>query len=332
MANENRVQERYNNSLIQKLYQEMETTCSKGTYIVYEAPIKNFFFGFLDLDFVTVRDIKAVKTSQVNEWIFQLKQEGNKNTTINRMVSSLSWFYRNLMRRDTPLAEFNPFSSDAGANRLKVADFAKGIRISDDKLKELNTYFSTKRTWIGERNFIMFLIFITTGMRKSEVRTIKIGSFYDYGDKFAVSFVGKGDKYNVAEIPQGIKHLLQSFIFRSGWNFEMREQPIFVQDPSSKTPISGRRISYIFDDAYKAVGLPDTTRIHDLRHTYITKSLELGLDIYDVSKRVGHANIDITRRYDHSFRIFNNNPAETFFDELRESSQENYPRLRVIGG
>lgn len=330
MVNGKTIQEKYNNSLIQKLYGEMKTTCSEGTYKVYETPIRNFFFDFLELDYVTKRDIKNVTTAQVNEWIYQLKQEGNQNSTINRMASSLFWFYKNLLNRDDPIVSYNPFSSDSGANRLRVPDIAKGIRISDEKLKELNSYFSTNRTWVGERNYLMFLIFITTGMRKSEVRNLKIGSFYDYGEKFAVSFTAKGDKFNIAEIPQGIKQILQSFIFRSGWNFAMREQYLFVQSPKTKDPISGRRINYIFDDAYSAVGLPNTTRIHDLRHTYITKSLEMGLDIYDVSKRVGHSTIDVTRRYDHSFRIFNNNPAETFFDELNERSQENYPRLKIV--
>lgn len=330
MAKKEKIMERYNHSLIQKLFEGMKNTCSEDTYKVYEAPIRNFFFDFLDLDFVTVRDIKAVTTSQVNEWIYQLKQEGNKNSTINRMASSLYWFYKNLLQKDNPIVDSNPFSTDLGANRLKASKVAKGVRISDEKLREINTYFANNRTWIGERNYIMFLIFITTGMRRNEVRNLKIGDFYDYGEKFAVSFVGKGDKFNVAELPQGVKHILHSFIVRSDWGYDLREQHIFVADPSSNTPISARRLTYIFDDAYKAVGLPDTLRIHDLRHTYITKSLEMGLDIYDVSKRVGHANIDTTRRYDHTFKIFNDNPAEDFFSQLTEKSQQNYPLLKIV--
>lgn len=332
MADKEIIMKRYRHSLIEKLFGEMKYSCSESTYKVYEAPIRNFFFDFLDLEFVTVRDIKEVSTTQVNEWIYQLKQEGNKNATVNRMVSSLYWFYKNLLQRPNPIVDYNPFSTDLGANRLKASTVAKGTRIPDDKLKELNTYFANNRSWLGERNYLMFLIFITTGMRKSEVNNLKIGDFYDYGEKFAVSFVGKGDKYNVAEIPQGIKHILNSFIFRSGWNYTMREQYIFVSDPAINTPLSDRQISYLFDDAYEAVGLPSTVRIHDLRHTYITKSLEMGLDVYDVSKRVGHANINTTRRYDHSFRIFNDNPAEDFFSQLTEKSQQNYPKLTLIKG
>lgn len=330
MTNKEIVLERYNNSLIQKLFYGMRHQCSEKTFKVYETPIREFFYNFMDFDFVTLRDIKSITVTDANEWIYQLKKDGNKNSTINRMASSLFWFYKNLSNTPKLDISYNPFSTDCGANRLKESDVAKGTRISDEKLQELNQYFQSNRTWMGERNYLMFLIFITTGMRRSEVLNLQLGNFYDYGNKFAVYFTGKGDKYNVAEIPQGIKHILQSFMFRSGWDWTMREQYIFVKDIDSKKPLSDRRLNYIFDEAYEAVGLPKTIRIHDLRHTYITKSLELGVDIYDVSRRVGHANIDTTRHYDHSFRIFNNNPAETFFDSLNEKSQQNYPLLKIV--
>lgn len=330
MAEKEIVMDRYANSLIQKLFYSMRTQCSEATFKVYETPIREFFFNFMDFDFVTLRDIKSITVSNANEWIYQLKKDGNKNPTINRMASSLFWFYKNLSHREELNIEINPFSTDLGSNRLKTSRIAKGTRISDEKLRELNTYFSSKRTWVGERDYLMYLIFITTGMRKSEVRKLQIGDFYDYGDKFAVRFTAKGDNFNVAEIPQGIKHLLQSFMFRSGWDWSMREQYVFTPENDFNKALSSRRLAYVFEDAYKAVGLPDTTRIHDLRHTYITKSLELGLDIYDISKRVGHANIGTTKKYDHSFRIFNDNPAETFFESLNEKSQANYPMLKVI--
>lgn len=330
MADKELVMERYEHSLIQKLFLGMRHQCSEETFKVYETPIREFFFNFMDFDFVTISDIKSITVTDANEWMYQLKKDGNKNATINRMASSLFWFYKNLSHEPDLPIQLNPFSTDCGANRLKTSRLAKGVRISDEKLQELNEYFSNRRTWIGERDYIMYLIFITTGMRKSEVRTLQIGDFYDYGDKFAVRFVGKGDNYNTAEIPQGVKHLIQSFMFRNGWDWSMREQYIFVPINNDTKPISSRTLGYVFEDAYKAVGLPDTTRIHDLRHTYITKSLEMGLDIYDVSKRVGHANIGTTRKYDHSFRIFNDNPAETFFDSLTEKSQQNYPELRIV--
>ncbi len=330
MVDKELVMERYNHSLIQKLFYGMRTQCSEETFKIYETPIREFFFNFMDFDFVTLRDIKSIKVSHANEWIYQLKKDGNKNSTINRMASSLFWFYKNLSHNQDLDIQLNPFSTDCGANRLKESRVSKGVRISDEKLQDLNTYFSNKRTWLGERDYIMYLIFITTGMRKTEVRTLQIGDFYDYGDKFAVRFTAKGDNFNVAEIPQGIKHLLQSFMFRSGWDWSMREQYVFPPEDNFSKPLSSRRVGYVFEDAFEAVGLPKTTRIHDLRHTYITKSLEMGLDIYDISKRVGHANIGTTRKYDHSFRIFNDNPAETFFEELNEKSQQNYPELRIV--
>ncbi|MBU5669642.1 tyrosine-type recombinase/integrase [Peptoniphilus sp. MSJ-1] len=322
----------YRNTSIENLLEDMKYDISDRTFDEYSNAVKSFFFDFIKIDSITIKDIEEVTVKDGNEWIYQMKKDGLGNSTINKKAGGLLWFYKHLISSNEYDISMNPFSTDLGSNRLKLKRYSDGIRISDDKLKELNNYFLKRRDWIGERNYLMFLIFVTTGMRHSEVLHIKIGDFFDYGDKFAVKFTGKGDKLNISEIPQGVKQILHSFIIRSDWDYTMREQSLFVAKPESNVPITKMRTTDIFKEAYRRVGLPEETRIHDLRHTYITKSIEMGLDIYDISKRVGHSSVDTTRRYDHTFRIFNNNPAEDFFSQLSGSSQENYPALKLIKG
>lgn len=40
-------------------------------------------------------------------------------------------------------------------------------------------------------------------------------------------------------------------------------------------------------------------KIHDLRHTFASLSLQGGASLYDVSKLLGHSDISMTQRYSH---------------------------------
>ena len=61
-----------------------------------------------------------------------------------------------------------------------------------------------------------------------------------------------------------------------------------------------------YDGLYKQVrrsavraGITKLIRPHKLRHTFATNALDSGMDIYDLSRRLGHSDIRTTARYLH---------------------------------
>ena len=42
-------------------------------------------------------------------------------------------------------------------------------------------------------------------------------------------------------------------------------------------------------------------RLHDLRHTFATRLIQSGIDVFTVQKLLGHSTITMTMRYVHSF-------------------------------
>lgn len=55
-----------------------------------------------------------------------------------------------------------------------------------------------------------------------------------------------------------------------------------------------------FKAARKAVGIKDDQlTLHCLRHTFATRLINNGVDLYTVSKLLGHSNISVTERYSH---------------------------------
>ena len=46
-------------------------------------------------------------------------------------------------------------------------------------------------------------------------------------------------------------------------------------------------------------GIKPPFRLYDLRHTYGTRAVEAGIDVFSVAKLMGHGDLRITERYVH---------------------------------
>lgn len=68
----------------------------------------------------------------------------------------------------------------------------------------------------------------------------------------------------------------------------------FIFTTRTGKPLDGDNVRRAFKKLLKAAELPDTTRIHDLRHAMATTWLAQGVPVKVVSERLGHASIAIT--------------------------------------
>jgi integrase len=75
---------------------------------------------------------------------------------------------------------------------------------------------------------------------------------------------------------------------------------VFVSENGA--PIHASNLLAHFRKALKAAGLP-TIRFHDLRHTYAALSIAAGVDLYTLSRRMGHNSITVTAdKYGHLYQ------------------------------
>jgi integrase len=76
----------------------------------------------------------------------------------------------------------------------------------------------------------------------------------------------------------------------------------FVFPDIEGNPRGPRAFSSEWADCAESVGMPDVV-FHALRHTHASQLIDAGVDIVTISKRLGHANSDITLKvYAHLFR------------------------------
>ncbi len=90
-----------------------------------------------------------------------------------------------------------------------------------------------------------------------------------------------------------------------GWN---AAGLVFVSE--NGTPLGPRNVDRQFDALLRRAQLPDI-RFHDMRHTYAALSIAANVDIYTLSRRMGHSSISVTAdRYGHLYQG-NNQDADS---------------------
>jgi integrase len=66
------------------------------------------------------------------------------------------------------------------------------------------------------------------------------------------------------------------------------------------TPLDGPNLRRAFRSALKKAKIEDL-HFHDLRHTFATRIVQVGVDLYKVQRLLGHKSPQMTQRYAHHY-------------------------------
>lgn len=311
-----------NNILVQENTQlatvnveEMFTnTLGKETKRAYVQAIKEFFGK--DLCNITIEDMQAVTPEMANKYAMNLLNNGLKRTSINRKLSALHSFYKFLCRRSVGIMTYNPFDSDEGCIRFKNAQknyIAKRALVTD----EVKTMFDLAKmddSIIGVRDLLVLELLATTGMRRAEICEIKIGDIQLTQGIYAINIVGKGNKERIIVASNEVMGIINKYMNMRGITMKDKDEYLLVSHANRKSgsgKVSTNMIYRIVKHYAELADIdPDTISPHTLRHTFATQCIGMGTPIQDVQQLMGHASINTTELYNHSFNIINNNPAE----------------------
>lgn len=311
-----------NNILVQENTQletvnveEMFTnTLGKETKRAYVQAIKEFFGK--DLCNITIEDMQAVTPEMANKYAMNLLNNGLKRTSINRKLSALHSFYKFLCRRSVGIMTYNPFDSDEGCIRFKNAQknyIAKRALVTDE-VKTMFDLAKMDNSIIGVRDLLVLELLATTGMRRAEICEIKIGDIQLTQGVYAINIVGKGNKERIIVASNEVMGIINKYMNMRGITMKDRDEYLLVSHANRKSgsgKVSTNMIYRIVKHYAELADIdPDTISPHTLRHTFATQCIGMGTPIQDVQQLMGHASINTTELYNHSFNIINNNPAE----------------------
>lgn len=152
------------------------------------------------------------------------------------------------------------------------------------------------------RNKTILSMLYSAGLRIGELQRLRVGDI-DADRKKVHVRQGKGRKDRLVPLAQAQWKMLSAYIERFhpvGWLF---------YGSTPHTQVKDREVRSILHFVCESCGIEKSVCCHTLRHSYATHLLEMGENIYRISRFLGHRNIQTTLGYLH---LLEENPQAEF--------------------
>jgi len=213
------------------------------------------------------------------------KTELLSSTTIHGHVRTLRAFFNWLVVEG--LAQNNP------AKDVKPPKVSRKVvsTLSDDEIGAILNTFSISPS--DGRNQTLFMLLIDTGLRISELVNLKMDDVHM--DEGYLKVMGKGKKERIVPIGNNAQRALQRYLFR------FRPKPnnpvtnnVFLS--ISSQPLTENSMKLMFTRLAKRSGVC-RLHAHLCRHTFATRFLINGGDVFSLQQILGHSTLEMVRHY-----------------------------------
>lgn len=160
-----------------------------------------------------------------------------------------------------------------------------------------------RRTIQGKRDYAITLTLLTTGLRKAEICSLKVGDLKTYRNQAVIDVIGKGQKFR--RIPLEIKTLvaIQDYL-KATENGVDPDHPLFQtlgkHGPYPERGLTRKSVDCLIRSVVKRALIQKRVHPHVMRHTFATTLLDKGNDLKTVQALMGHSHIRTTEAYLHS--------------------------------
>ncbi len=257
------------------------------------------------------RGLSDISLNDVELWRTEASKSGLAKPTINRRTGALKALINKAV--DWEVIESNPI---ARLKALKVDKKSRVRYLSDSEEASLRTALVNREEhrrmkresgtrWRGVRGYDpvehvedpedylkpIVLLALNTGMRRGELFSLRWVDV-DLGRR-QLTIVGadaKSEQTRYIDLNREAYTLLVEWQKRWG-NYQL----VF---PNPRTGEQFDNIKSAWNGLREAAGLKNF-RFHDLRHSFASKLVMKGVDLYVVKELLGHSSIEMTERYAH---------------------------------
>ena len=247
----------------------------------------DYLFRFLQEEKKTVH-IEDVTSKDIKEFLVKMSKLGRSANYVNDLLKAYKVFFKYAFEEG--YAEENLTKKVKNAKKPKVI-----IRtFTERELKKMSNFYQG-HDYLTIRNKVIMMMLIDTGIRLSELTGLTEEQIkFDY-----IIIHGKGNKERVVpKSPLLSKWLIKYLAVRKSY-FAYRVVPDNIFLSKNGKPLTNTMIDRIVKDAGKGCDVSSDIRVsaHTFRHTYAQFQLRAGLDLYSLSRLLGHENITITQTY-----------------------------------
>ncbi|AXI09400.1 site-specific tyrosine recombinase XerD [Oceanobacillus zhaokaii] len=234
-------------------------------------------------------DWNSIARNDIIGYLYMLKDNGKSTSTISRHVSSIRSFHQFLIREQLVTQDAS-LHIETPKKERKLPDI-----LSQEEIEAILTV--NDQSLLGIRNKAMLELLYATGLRVSELITLKVSDLH-----LSMGFVqcyGKGSKERIVPIGdvaiKAVDHYLQ---YARGQILKQKKETILFLNQHGR-PLSRQGFWKILKKVTKEAGIEKTITPHTLRHSFATHLLENGADLRVVQELLGHVDISTTQIYTH---------------------------------
>ena len=207
---------------------------------------------------------------------------GTINNYIRNLKVFFNWLDENYILNKNPMKNVKQFK-----NKHKPKEF-----LSDESFKKLIT--SLDKSYFSEhRDFAMIVLMFDTGMRLGECSRLVVSDLDLFGHKIYLrEEETKGRKDRVVYFSPKTERMLRRWLqFKDRYNVS---DYVFPSNKSSGTHIEVHGFETNFTKYLQRFGISEKVSPHCLRNNFAKRCLMNGMDIYTLSKILGHSSVTVT--------------------------------------
>ena len=264
---------------------------SPGTIVEYRRHATEF------LSFLARRgvDWRSPNRATVRAYLSGLADRDLAASSVAGRLAAVRSLYRHSLRHgrieNDPLAGVRAPRRPSRLPRVLSVDEAEALVTAPRRL-------TGRDEALGRRDEAMLEMLYATGMRISELASLTIDRIDLEHRRLRV--IGKGNKERQLLFGVPAAAALRGYLATSRPALAARaEQSAAVFLNASGRPLTARGARLVIDRWVAAVGAPDRTSPHTLRHSFATHLLEGGADLRVVQELLGHASLRTTQIYTH---------------------------------
>ncbi|MFY0802143.1 tyrosine-type recombinase/integrase [Peribacillus castrilensis] len=232
-----------------------------------------------ELESITLHDLKA--------YVRGKQQSGLKPQSIESMAKMVSAFFSWCVKEE--YIKENPMKKVETPKVQKLV--LKGFTL-DEVTAMINAF--TYKNYISARNRCIIAMMADCGLRAMEIRGLKITNVHET----SILVNGKGNKERIVFISPALKKILIKYarMRKDHFKHKIITDNYFLSYKGSE--ISHVGLYNVIKKAGKIAGIEDKrVSPHTFRHFYSVQCLIAGIDVYSLSRLLGHSEITTTERY-----------------------------------
>ena len=264
-------------------YLEFEKRYSQHTLKSYNTDISQFS-SYLIKEF-NLKNIEEVNHSLIRSWVSSLLEASVSSRTVNRKITTLKSFFKFLMQENVIFE--NPMRKIISPKTSKKLP----VFIEKSKMDELLDEIEFPDTFEGTRDKLIIDMFYMTGMRLSELLSVRLVDI-DFVNS-VVKVLGKRNKERIIPLPPVLLRNLRIF----AQNNRIKDL-LFINFEGKM--LSPKNVYNIVNKYLSMVSSIEKKSPHVLRHSFATHMLNNGADINAIKEILGHANLSATQVYTHN--------------------------------